>query len=101
MPPSKVGVRAFRENLASFLESKTRVGITRHCTTIGTYVPGAHTVRNGVRRTPKPCQADLKAFRLAGEQLDAMIAAAGTTAEELIADFEKARKEKRAARDRS
>jgi hypothetical protein len=34
----KVGVRAFRERIASFLESDTPV-VTRRCETLGVYVP--------------------------------------------------------------
>ena len=50
--------------------------------TVGFYVPA--------RR--KREQADLEALRKAGEQLDAMIAAAGTTEDELLEDFKKARR---------
>jgi hypothetical protein len=35
MQTTKVGIREFRENLSSFLESKTLVAITRHGATIG------------------------------------------------------------------
>ena len=35
MLPTKVGIREFRENLASYLKSQTPVAITRHGTTIG------------------------------------------------------------------
>jgi hypothetical protein len=58
------------------------VAITRHGETVGFYVP--------VRR--KREQADLEALRKAGEQLDAMIAAAGTTEDELVEDFNAARR---------
>src|SRR6266699_6020261 len=72
MQATKVGIREFRENLSSFLESKTPIAITRHGATIGIYLP--------TRR--KPSQAELDALRAAGEKLDAMIAAAGTGEEE-------------------
>jgi len=39
MQTTKVGIREFRENLSSFLESKTPVAIPRHGATIGIYVP--------------------------------------------------------------
>src|SRR5579862_8169365 len=39
MQTTKVGIREFRENLSSYLESKTPVAITRHGATIGIYVP--------------------------------------------------------------
>jgi antitoxin (DNA-binding transcriptional repressor) of toxin-antitoxin stability system len=82
---TKVGIREFRENLSSYLESKTPVAITRHGATIGIYVP----------TKPKPSQAELEALRVAGEKLDALIAAAGTDEEELMEDFKRLRREKR------
>ena len=85
MPPTKVGIREFRENLSSYLESKTPVAITRHGATIGIYVP----------TKPKPSQADLEALRVAGEKMQELIAAAGTTEEELVDDFKKLRRERR------
>jgi antitoxin (DNA-binding transcriptional repressor) of toxin-antitoxin stability system len=86
MQATKVGIREFRENLSSYLESKTPVAVTRHGTTIGIYVP----------TKPKPSKADLEALRLAGEKLDAMITAAGTSEEELMEDFKRLRRERRA-----
>lgn len=85
MQTTKVGIREFRENLADYLESKTPVAITRHGSTIGIYVP----------TKPRPSQADLDALRVAGEKMQELIAAAGTTEEELVADFKKARRERR------
>ena len=85
MQTTKVGIREFRENLSSYLESKTPVAITRHGATIGIYVPAK----------PKPSQADLDAFRAAGEKMQELIAAAGTTEDELMADFKTLRRERR------
>ena len=39
MEATKVGIREFRENLSTYLESKTPVAITRHGATIGIYLP--------------------------------------------------------------
>jgi hypothetical protein len=39
MPTLKVGVREFRERIASFLESETPVAVTRRGETLGVYVP--------------------------------------------------------------
>ncbi len=61
MQSARVGIREFRENLASYIESSTPVAITRHGETVGFYVPA---------RRKRP-QADLDALRKAGEQLDA------------------------------
>ncbi len=77
-----IGIREFREKLSSFLESSTPVAITRHGETVGFYIPA--------RR--KRTDADLDALRRAGEQLDALIAAAGTTEDELVADFKDLRR---------
>ena len=85
MPPTKVGIREFRENLASYLESQTPVAITRHGATIGIYVP----------TRPKPSAADLEALRVAGEKMQELIAAAGTSEEELMEDFKQLRREAR------
>lgn len=79
-----------------FPESKTPVTVTRHGETLGVFVPvGALSTLLPARR---PRKADIEAVRLAGEEVDAMIKAAGTSAEELIADFEELRREKRASR---
>ena len=85
MPATKVGIREFRENLASYLESQTPVAITRHGTTIGIYVP----------TRPKPSEATLEALRVAGEKMQKLIAAAGTSEEELMEDFKQLRREAR------
>ena len=82
MQTNKVGIREFRENLSSYLESKTPVAITRHGATIGIYVP----------TKPKPSQVDLEALRAAGDKMQAMIAAAGTSEDELMADFKQQRR---------
>ena len=79
---TKVGIREFRENLSSYLESKKPVAITRHGATIGIYVP----------TKPNPSQADLEAFRTAGEKMQELIAAAGTSEDELVADFKRVRR---------
>ena len=85
MQATKVGIREFRENLSSYLESKTPLAITRHGSTIGIYVP----------TKPKPSQADLEALRVAGETMRELIAAAGTTEEELVEDFKRLRRKRR------
>lgn len=86
METTKVGIREFRENLSSYLESTRPVAITRHGTTIGIYVP----------TKPKASQADLEALRLAGEKMQELIAAAGTVEEDIVRDFKRLRRERRA-----
>lgn len=85
MQATKVGIREFRENLSSYLESKTPVAITRHGATIGLYVP----------TRPQPGKADLEAFRLAGEKMQELIDAAGISEEEFMNDIQKVRRERR------
>lgn len=84
MQTTKVGIQEFRKNLADYLESKTPVAITRHGSTIGIYVP----------TKPQPSQADLEALRLAGEKMQKLIAAAGATEDEILADFKQARRKR-------
>jgi hypothetical protein len=84
MQATKVGIRQFRENLSAYLESKRPVAITRHGATIGIYVP---------TRT-KPNKADLEALRTAGERLQAVIEAAGTTEDELVGEFVRLRRKR-------
>ena len=86
---AKVGIREFRENLSSYLESKTPIAVTRHGATIGIYVP----------TRPKPSQADLDAFRAAGEKMRELIEAAGTSEDELVSDFKKLRRQRRSRQE--
>jgi len=86
MHTTKVGIREFRENLSNYLESPTPVAITRHGSTIGIYVP----------TRPRASQADLEALRLAGEKMQELIAAAGTTEDEIVEDLKRVRRERRA-----
>ncbi len=85
MRTNRVGIREFRENLASYLESQTPVAVTRHGATIGIYVP---THR-------KPSEADLEALRAAGEKMQSLIAAAGTTGDQIVVEFKEARRNRR------
>ena len=85
MQATKVGIREFRENLSTYLESKTPVAITRHGATIGVFVP----------TRPKPSQADLEALRIAGEKMQELIATAGTTEDEIMEDIKRLRRERR------
>lgn len=74
-----VGIREFREQLSTYLESKKPVAITRHGETIGYYIP-VHVK-----------QSQVDALRRAGTQLDAMVAGMNTTEDELVAEFKTAR----------
>jgi antitoxin (DNA-binding transcriptional repressor) of toxin-antitoxin stability system len=85
---AKVGIREFRENLSTYLEASKPVAITRHGATIGFYVPARH----------KPNDADLAALRAAGAQMQALIAAAGTSEDQIVAEFKKARRSRRTSK---
>ena len=87
----KVGVREFRENFATFLESDEPIAVTRHGETIGVYTPIPHR-RDRDRKTPAEL-ADLKAAadRLAAEFAD-------IDEEEFVAEFKELRKRERAKR---
>jgi len=81
MPAIKVGVREFREQISSYLESDVPVAVTRRGETLGIYVP---TPRKPVRQAE---QAELKeaADRLAAELRD-------VDEEEIVADFKQLRR---------
>jgi antitoxin (DNA-binding transcriptional repressor) of toxin-antitoxin stability system len=88
MQAQKVGIREFRERLATFLESSGPVAITRHGETVGYYIPAR----------PSKDAVNLAALRKAAEQLDALLAAKGVTEEQLVNDFQEARRSRRKAR---
>jgi len=76
----KVGIREFREKLASYvLESDTPVAITRHGDTVGYYIPA--------RR--KRSEAERSALREAASRLQKMLEAEGISEEEVITDFKR------------
>ncbi len=82
METAKVGVREFREQLGSYLESAKPVAITKHGRTVGFYIP--------VHRAPE--LEDREALREAGRRLDAWMAEKKVSEDELVADFEQSRK---------
>ena len=76
--PLKVGIREFRENLASYLlESETPVAITRHGDTVGYYIPA--------RR--KRSEAERTALKEAAARLQEMLVAGGISEEEILKGF--------------
>jgi PHD/YefM family antitoxin component YafN of YafNO toxin-antitoxin module len=82
MAAVKVGIREFRENLASYvLESDKPVAITRHGDTVGYYIPA--------RR--KRSEAEQTALREAASRLQKMLEAEGISEEEIVADFKQFR----------
>jgi PHD/YefM family antitoxin component YafN of YafNO toxin-antitoxin module len=86
MATQSVGIREFRDKLATYLlESDGPLAITRHGDTIGYYLP---TKR-------KRTEAEKKALEEAGERMQEMMKAAGVTEDEIIEDFQRLRKEGR------
>lgn len=86
MEPVRVGIREFREKLATYLlESDAPVAITRHGDTVGYYIP-ARRKRSEEERT---------ALKEAAGRLDALLTAKGVTEDELVADFKRWRAGKR------
>jgi len=88
MPTVKVGVREFREQIASFLESDTPVAVTRRGETLGVYVP---------TRRKRPRSADLSELKAAADRLAEALA--DVDEEALVTEFKQLRRrEKSAAR---
>lgn len=81
MPTIKVGVREFRERIASFLESDTPVAVTRRGETLGVYVP---------TRRKRPKTADLSELKAAADRLARALA--DVDEEEFVADFKEFRR---------
>jgi antitoxin (DNA-binding transcriptional repressor) of toxin-antitoxin stability system len=86
MAARKVGVREFRERIASFLESDTPVAVTRRGETLGVYVP----TRRRKRRA-----AELSELKAAADRLAEVLA--DVDEEELVAEFKQMRRRGKAA----
>jgi antitoxin (DNA-binding transcriptional repressor) of toxin-antitoxin stability system len=74
---TKVGVKEFRANLPSYLESVSPIAITRHGETIGYYIP-ARPGRN---------QTELDALKHAAAKLEAMMSALRVSEDAIVAEF--------------
>jgi len=83
----KVGVREFREQIASFLESETPVAVTRRGETLGVYVP---TRRKRVK------SADLSELKAAADRLAEALT--DVDEDELVTEFKRVRRRARAAK---
>lgn len=79
----KVGIREFREKLASFLlETDEAVAITRHGDTVGYYIPA--------RR--KRSDAERASLKEAASRLQKVLTAEGISEEEISEDFKRWRR---------
>jgi ABC-type anion transport system duplicated permease subunit len=81
MTTIKIGVREFRERIASFLESDSPVAVTRRGETLGVYVP---TRRN------RPKTADVSELKAAADRLAETLA--DIDEEEVVAEFSQLRR---------
>ena len=84
MATIKVGVREFRERIASFLESDTPVAVTRRGETLGVYVPTPRKHRKN---------ADISELKAASDRLAKALA--DVDEEEFVAGFEEFRRRNR------
>ena len=74
----KVGIREFREKLATYLlDTEEAVAITRHGDTVGYYIPA--------RR--KRSEAERASLKEAASRLQVALAAEGISEEEIIKNF--------------
>ncbi len=87
MAALKVGVREFREQIASFLESETPVAVTRRGETLGVYVP---TRRKRIK------SADLSELKAAADRLAEALT--DVDEDELVTEFKRVRRRGRAAK---
>ena len=86
METVKVGIREFRDKLATYLlESDSHMAITRHGDTIGYYIPA--------RR--KRTDADRTALKEAASKLQDMLTSQGISEDEIIEDFKQWRRGRR------
>ncbi|MGB6683072.1 MAG: hypothetical protein WBH24_05425 [Candidatus Acidiferrum sp.] len=81
MPTIKVGVREFRERIASFLESDTPVAVTRRGETLGVYGP---------TRRKRPKTANVSELKAASKRLAEALA--DVDEEEFVAEFKELRR---------
>ena len=81
MAAIKVGVREFREKIATFLESDTPVAVTRRGETLGVYVP---------TRRKRTKTADVSELKAAADRLSQALA--DVDEEELVDEFKTLRR---------
>jgi len=88
MAMQEVGIREFREKLATYvLESEGPMAITRHGDTVGYYIPA---------RRKRPTAEQLAAFVEGTNRLHAEMAAAGVTEDDIVEEFKRLRQAERA-----
>jgi PHD/YefM family antitoxin component YafN of YafNO toxin-antitoxin module len=87
----KVGIREFRDKLASYLlETEETVAITRHGDTVGYYIPA--------RR--KRTDAERAALKEAASRLQEALTKEGISEDEVLKDFKRSRRRERRSSSR-
>lgn len=81
-----VGVREFRQDLADYIDGDETVTVTRHGRRVGVFIP-----TRGDRAEATA------AYRVATEKLHALMAEQGIDEDEVVAEFDTARKARRKA----
>lgn len=81
-----VGVREFRQGLSDYLDGDEPVTVTRHGRRIGVFIP-----------TRSDREETIAAYQAATERLRALMDEQGIDEDEVIAEFDAARKARRAA----
>ncbi len=81
-----VGVREFRQDLADYIDGDEPVTVTRHGRRVGVFIP-----TRGDRAEA------IAAYQAATEKLHALMAEQGIDEDEVIAEFDTARKARRKA----
>lgn len=76
-----VGVREFRQDLAEYIDQSEPVTVTRHGQTVGLFIP--------VRRDRA---AEIAAYSEAAKKASALLEQLGVTEDEVVAEFDAARK---------
>jgi hypothetical protein len=84
MSTIKIGVREFRERIATYLESSSPVAVTRRGETLGVYVPTRR------KRSKKADPSELKA---AADRLAEALA--DVNEDELVAEFKQRRRDRK------
>lgn len=86
MSTQSVGIREFRDKLATYLLTADKpLAITRHGDTIGYYLP----------RKRKTTEAEWKVLDEAHARLQAEMNAAGVTEDDIVKEFDRLRKRER------
>ena len=82
--PTRVSIREFRSHLARYAGASSPVVITRHGETAGYYIPAR----------PSTDKTELDALKEAASRLDSLLADAGVSEEEMLAEFRRVRDSK-------